>query len=193
MKEVESHKDFKSQIGTAEKYFLLLFKKGSEISDCAFKNIEAAFTQTKGLKLLFANVAVTTDIHKNYGITTVPALIEFFEGAVKNVYKGCSESVIYKNIFEESVYFQEAEKNKSSQKNVTVYSTPSCIWCNTLKSYLRQHKVLFTDLDISRDENAAQELVRRSGQMGVPQTEIGGEMIVGFNKARINELLSLKG
>lgn len=193
MKEVESHKDLKSQIGTAEKYFLLLFKKGSEISDCAFKNIEAAYTQTKGLKLLFANVAVTKDIHKNYGITTVPALIEFFEGAVKNVYKGCSESVIYKNIFEESVYFQEAEKNKNSQKNVTVYSTPSCVWCNTLKSYLRQQRVLFTDVDISRDENAAQELVRRSGQMGVPQTEIDGEMIVGFNKARINELLSLKG
>ena len=77
-------------------------------------------------------------------------------------------------------------------KNVTVYSTPTCSWCTTLKTYLRNQRIPFSEIDVSRDQNAAEEMVRRSGQQGVPQTDIEGEMIVGFDKARINELLGIE-
>jgi glutaredoxin len=53
--------------------------------------------------------------------------------------------------------------------------------------------VRFQDIDISRDERAAREMVSRSGQQGVPQTDISGQMIVGFDKKKINELLGING
>ena len=62
-----------------------------------------------------------------------------------------------------------------------------------LNLYLKQHKVRYTDIDVSCDQRTADELVKRSGQMGVPQTDINGEIVVGFNKARINELLGIQG
>ena len=62
-----------------------------------------------------------------------------------------------------------------------------------MKSYLKQHRIRYTNIDVSADQRAADELVKRSGQMGVPQTDINGEIIVGFNKARINELLDIQG
>ncbi len=99
----------------------------------------------------------------------------------------------YKALFEDAIYFTETKNDEKPQKRVTVYSTPTCSWCNTLKSYLKIHKVRYTDIDVSLDQRAADELVKRSGQTGVPQTEINGEIIIGFNKARINELLNIQG
>ncbi|MBU2554283.1 MAG: NrdH-redoxin, partial [Bacteroidetes bacterium] len=72
------------------------------------------------------------------------------------------------------------------------YSTPSCSWCNTLKTHLKKNGIRFTDIDVSRDQKAAEAMVHRSGQQGVPQTDINGEMIVGFDKARINTLLGIQ-
>jgi len=74
---------------------------------------------------------------------------------------------------------------------VTVYTTPTCSWCNALKSWLRKNRIAFREVDVSRDERMAQELVRKSGQMGVPQTEIDGQIVVGFNQARLKELLGI--
>ncbi len=193
MKKVESFTQLLAEITNKEKSFLLLYKKGGEISDCAYRNLEKASKTLSGLNLYDADVTKVRDIHSTYGITSVPTLIEFSNHKVRNLYKGCSEVNVYKNLFEESIYFQEAKDQQTSQKSVTIYTSPTCTWCNALKSYLRQHRVTFTDIDISRDQQAAEQLVRRSGQMGVPQTEIDGEIIVGFNKARISELLALKG
>ncbi|MBT3242028.1 MAG: glutaredoxin family protein [Bacteroidetes bacterium] len=83
------------------------------------------------------------------------------------------------------------EKEGKTVKSVTVYSTPACSWCTTLKTYLRKNKIRFTDVDISRDPKLGQELVARTGQQGVPQTEINGQWVVGFNQTRINELLEI--
>ena len=82
------------------------------------------------------------------------------------------------------------EKGKSKQ--VIVYTTPTCTWCTTLKTYLDQHQVRYRELNVAADGSAAEAMVRKSGQQGVPQTEINGQMIVGFDKARINQLLEIK-
>ncbi|MEZ4999996.1 MAG: glutaredoxin domain-containing protein [Bacteroidales bacterium] len=79
----------------------------------------------------------------------------------------------------------------SPQKRVTVYSTPTCSWCNTLKTYLKDNHIIFRDIDVSTDQKAAAEMVRRSGQQGVPQTDINGTMIVGFDRARIDRMLEI--
>jgi glutaredoxin 3 len=73
---------------------------------------------------------------------------------------------------------------------IKVYSTPVCPWCRMLKDDLREKKVEFTEIDVSTDAKAAKEMVDKSCQMGVPQIEINGKMIVGFDKEAIDEELS---
>jgi glutaredoxin-like YruB-family protein len=73
-----------------------------------------------------------------------------------------------------------------------VFSTPSCSWCRTAKDYLKKNHIVFKDIDVSRDAQAARDMQRRTGQMGVPVILINNQAIVGFNKARIDQLLDLK-
>ena len=78
------------------------------------------------------------------------------------------------------------------QPKVIVFSTPTCSYCNAAKSYFRQKGVKFRDVDVSRDPAAARDMVRRSGQQGVPVIDIGGKVIIGFDRPKINQLLGLK-
>ena len=75
---------------------------------------------------------------------------------------------------------------------VLVFTTPTCPWCTRAKSYLRTRGVPFREIDVSRDPSAARDLVRRTGQMGVPVVEIDGRPIVGFDQAKIDTLLGLR-
>ncbi|NWF62931.1 MAG: NrdH-redoxin [Chloroflexi bacterium] len=79
-----------------------------------------------------------------------------------------------------------------NQPKVLVFSTPTCSFCNMAKKYFREKGVKFTDIDVSRDQAAARDMVRRSGQMGVPVIDIGGKIIVGFDRPKINALLGIK-
>ncbi len=81
---------------------------------------------------------------------------------------------------------------QKKQPRVIVFSTPTCSYCNMAKQYFRRNKVRFRDVDISKDPAAARDVMRRSGQMGVPVIDIGGKIIVGFDKSQINQLLGLK-
>jgi glutaredoxin 3 len=72
---------------------------------------------------------------------------------------------------------------------VTVYSTPSCGYCNKAKAYFRSNRIPFTEYDVSRDQRKAEEMVRKSGQMGVPVIDVHGKIIVGFNVSEIEKAL----
>lgn len=80
----------------------------------------------------------------------------------------------------------------STQPRVIVFSTPSCPYCNMAKRYLRERGIRFRDVDVSRDPAAARDMVRRSGQQGVPVIDINGKIVIGFDKAKINQFLGLK-
>lgn len=75
---------------------------------------------------------------------------------------------------------------------VKVYSTQMCPWCVRLKEFLKENKISFKDVDVSEDQKAAGEMVRKSRQMGVPVTDIDGKIIVGFNEAELKKLLKIK-
>jgi glutaredoxin 3 len=81
---------------------------------------------------------------------------------------------------------------KKKQPRVIMFSTPTCKFCNVAKRYFRQHQVRFRDVDVSRDPAAARDMQRRTGQMGVPVIDIGGKIIVGFDKPKINQLLGIR-
>jgi glutaredoxin-like YruB-family protein len=80
----------------------------------------------------------------------------------------------------------------SKQPKVIVFSTPTCSFCNMTKKYFREKGIRFTDIDVSRDFEAARDMVRRSGQMGVPVIDIGGRIVIGFNKPQIDLLLGIQ-
>ena len=76
--------------------------------------------------------------------------------------------------------------------NIKVYCTPHCPWCAAAKDYLKSHGFEFEEIDVSTDPLLAEELIKKSGQMGVPVIEIDDELIIGFNKERLNEVLNIK-
>ena len=76
-------------------------------------------------------------------------------------------------------------------KKVKVYSTSTCPYCHMVKEFLKEKGVEFEDVDVSRNQEAAHEMIKKSGQMGVPQIEINGKIIVGFDKEAIERELGL--
>ena len=77
-------------------------------------------------------------------------------------------------------------------KSVIVYSTPTCPFCIRAKQFLKDNNIQFEDIDVSENQEKAQAMVKKSGQMGVPVLEIDGKIIVGFDKDKIKEALDLK-
>jgi glutaredoxin 3 len=89
-------------------------------------------------------------------------------------------------------YLSHKNTSTGGAHRVIVFSSPTCVWCNRAKTYLRSRGVPFRDVDVSRDPAAARDLVRRTGQMGVPVIEIDGRAIVGFDQARIDSALGFR-
>jgi len=75
---------------------------------------------------------------------------------------------------------------------IKVYSTPSCPYCVTLKKFLAEKGVEFEDIDVSQDQKELEEMVEKSGQMGVPVIDLNGQIIVGFDRDKILEALNIK-
>jgi glutaredoxin-like YruB-family protein len=73
-----------------------------------------------------------------------------------------------------------------------MFSTPTCTFCTQAKRYLRENNIRFTDIDVSRDEKAAMDIRRRTGQVGVPVIMINNRPVVGFDKPAINRMLNIK-
>ena len=73
---------------------------------------------------------------------------------------------------------------------VKVYSTPTCPWCHKAKDFLKEKNVDFEDLDVSSNDEARNEVLDKSGQMGVPVLDIDGEIIIGFDQDAIEKALA---
>ncbi|NQV17975.1 MAG: glutathione S-transferase N-terminal domain-containing protein [Armatimonadetes bacterium] len=73
-----------------------------------------------------------------------------------------------------------------------MFSTSTCLWCRKVKDYLKEKKVKFREVDVARDKKAARDMVRKSGQQGVPQIWINNYPIVGFDKTKIDRMLKIK-
>ena len=76
-------------------------------------------------------------------------------------------------------------------KTVTIYSTPTCHFCQMTKDFLKEKGIGYTDFDVAHDLNKRQEMIQKSGQMGVPVIFVGPEMIIGFDKERLVSTLGL--
>ena len=75
---------------------------------------------------------------------------------------------------------------------VKLFTIPTCPYCFTLKEFLKENKVIFQAIDVSKDEKARDYMVEKTGKMEVPVVEINGEIVEGFDKEKISNLLGLK-
>ncbi|MEK9175406.1 MAG: glutaredoxin domain-containing protein [Patescibacteria group bacterium] len=73
--------------------------------------------------------------------------------------------------------------------NVTIYSTPYCVYCKMAKIFFAEKNIKFQDKDVASDTQAREEMMKKSGQMGVPVIDIDGKIIIGFDKSKLQELL----
>ncbi len=77
-------------------------------------------------------------------------------------------------------------------KDVKIYSTPTCPYCRMAKEYLSSKGIPYQDFDVAKDRNALDEMVKTSGQMGVPVILVDSEAVIGFDKAKLNALLGIQ-
>lgn len=78
------------------------------------------------------------------------------------------------------------------QPKVVIFTTPTCSWCRTAKQYFQQNKIRYTEVDVTRDSAGLNDMMRISGQQGVPVILINNRPILGFDKNKINSLLGLR-
>jgi len=74
---------------------------------------------------------------------------------------------------------------------IIIYSTPTCTFCQHAKEFFTEHNIAYTDYNVAEDMEKRQEMIDRSGQMGVPVIFIGNEMVIGFDQGRVKEILGM--
>lgn len=78
-----------------------------------------------------------------------------------------------------------------AQKEVIIYSTPSCHFCHAAKEFFTANNISFTDYNVASDLPRRQEMIEKSGQMGVPVIDVGGTLVIGFDERKLRELLEI--
>jgi len=83
--------------------------------------------------------------------------------------------------------------NTTEQKNkIVIYSTETCTYCHHLKDYLKEKGFTYEEIDVGRDAEQAQIMIQKSGQRGVPVSDIDGQIVIGFDQDKVDELLNIK-
>jgi glutaredoxin-like YruB-family protein len=188
-----SHQDLLEKTQGKKEAFVLLYKAGSESSECAINNIEKLQgIKDYSTKVFLVDVTKVRDIHPAYSVQSAPSMLVFKNGAYVNVVKGCMDQKYYEALIAGELEQKPANSQKEKkQKRVTVYTTPTCSWCTKIKEHLDRHSIKYREVNVAADQRMAEEMKRKSGQMGVPQTEIDGRMIVGFDRPKIDKLLEI--
>lgn len=76
--------------------------------------------------------------------------------------------------------------------NVKIYTTTHCVYCGMAKEFFKKNDIKYTEINVEEDDKAAEEMIEKSGQMGVPVIDVDGKIIVGFNRPALEKALHLK-
>ena len=76
--------------------------------------------------------------------------------------------------------------------DVTIYTTPTCVYCKAAKEFFGENKIEYQEKNVAEDEQARDTMIEKSGQLGVPVIDVNGKIVIGFDEAKLSELLSLK-
>ena len=173
-------------------YFVILFYgRFSEPAGRALEELKAFGREYGDIPLYALDVEKVKGVHKEYGVTGVPTVVVVKDGEVADRFPGVESAAFYATQLCGMAPAHVAVPARKKAPRVTVYTSPGCAPCGMVKTYLRQNGISFRAVDISRDERAARDIVKRSGQQAVPQIDINGRIVVGFDKAKLNALLGI--
>lgn len=82
-------------------------------------------------------------------------------------------------------------ENPSRTKNITIYSTPTCVYCRMAKEFFKEHNILYTEHNVATDLEKRNEMVEKTGQLGVPVIDVDGQVMVGYSEKHLKELLGI--
>jgi len=179
------------QVQKKHREFLVVvfFANFSSSAKRALAELENFSKENKELPVYVIDVEKVKGVHKQFGVENVPTVLALEKEKVVRRIEGVESAQFYARILSGVRPSRYKKGEKGISHRVIVYSGQGCPHCATAKAYLRSRGVSFRDIDVSHDRQAAQKLVQRSGQMGVPQIDIDGHLVVGFDQAKIDRLL----
>jgi len=180
-----------NQIKSEQNLIMVLFYKITSDKSLEVQDILGQMEKRRSdLNIYKVNVNEVRDIHSHYNIQEVPTLLVFRNAEPAEIIKGKQTLNFYEKLLSEIEISYEDDAEAVGQE-VTVYTTPTCQYCDAVKEFLEDKGVNYDEIDVSDDREAAQELMDETGQKGVPQTEIDGEYVVGFDTEQLENLLNI--
>ena len=171
-------------------FLILVFYAGfSSVAKQALKEIEKFCREYQDVAVYLVDVEKVKGIHKQFGVKDVPTVIAIEKGKVTRLTEGVESARFYARLFAGAKGFRPRKRDKRQPLRVVVYSGPGCPACGSAKTYLRKRGISFREVNIANDKKAAERLVQRSGQMAVPQIDINGQLVVGFDQSKLDRLL----
>jgi glutaredoxin-like YruB-family protein len=181
LKEVQAeHKEF---------LIVLFYGAFSSASKRALAELEQFSKEDSKAPVYGIDVEKVRGVHKQFGVERVPTVVALRRGRVTQRLEGVESAGFYARVLAGARPSQHKAGKGTAPRRVIVYSGPGCPACGSAKAYLRRQGISFREVDIARDQHAAQSLVRRSGQMAVPQIDIDGHLIVGFDREKIDRII----
>jgi len=170
---------------------LAFWGKFSDAAQRARAELEEFSREQDDVPVYMVDVEKLRGLHKEFDVKRVPTVLAVEKGKVTKFIEGVQSARFYAVHLSGAAASRASATGQATVRRVTVYSGPGCPACGQLKTYLRRHGVAFREVDISRDPRAADTIARRSGMMAVPQTDINGRLVVGFDRARLDSLLGI--
>ena len=168
----EKHKDF---------LILAFYADFSSNAKRVLAELENFSKENKESPVYVIDVEKVKGVHKQFEVKNVPTVLMLRKGKVAQRIEGVESARFYSRIFSGAGSSPYKSAGKTISHRVVVYSGPGCPACGTAKAYLRKRGISFRTVDIAHDQRAAERLVRRSGQVAVPQIDIDGHLVVGFD------------
>jgi len=170
---------------------LAFWGKFSDAAQRALAEVETFARGQDNVPVYVVDVEQVRGLHKEFGVKKVPTVLALEKGKVTRFIEGVQSARFYAVHLSGATASRARESGQATVRRVIVYSGPGCPACGQLKTYLRRHGVAFREVDISRDPRAADKIARRSGMMAVPQTDVNGRLVVGFDRAKLDRLLGI--
>mgnify|MGYP006307619153 CR=1 FL=1 len=170
---IEDRKALEKAAAQHSDYFALFF--WGEFSDAARRALQELTEfarEYKEVPVYVIDVQQMKGVHEEYDVDSVPAVLVMKNGREVDRFVGVESAAFYGAHLAGMAPSHMARPARKRRPRVTVYTSPGCPPCGLVKTYLREHGISFRSVDISRDERAAREIVRRSGQQAVPQIDV---------------------
>jgi len=171
---------------------LAFYGQFSAASLRALDELKQVDRHNEGIPIYVVDVEKIKGIHKRFGVKHVPTVLSLEEGKVGKFIDGAQSARFYEIAFSGAAPSPRGPGRDQRPLRVVVYTGPGCPACGLVKAYLRRHGLAFQEVNVAQDQRAAGKLLRRSGQMAIPQIDINGRLVVGFDQAQLSRLLGIQ-